>query len=77
MMNYYLGIDLGGTMAKAAIFDQNGNEIAIGEKKLKIIYPGKDMVERNIIEAKEAVYHVIEKLYSTVKLTVQKSRELE
>ena len=61
MMNYYLGIDLGGTMVKAAIFDQNGNEIAIGEKKLKIIYPGKDMVERNIIEAKEAVYHVIGK----------------
>ena len=39
MMNYYLGIDLGGTMAKAAIFDQNGNEIAIGEKKHKIIKP--------------------------------------
>ncbi len=71
MMNYYLGIDLGGTMAKAAIFDQNGNEIAIGEKKLKIIYPGKDMVERNIIEAKEAVYHVIEKAlqYSKINST--------
>lgn len=60
-MNYYMGIDLGGTMAKAAIFDRHGNEIAVGEKKLKILYPGKDMAERDIMETKEAVYSVIEK----------------
>lgn len=58
-MNYYMGIDMGGTMVKAAIFDQNGEEIAVSEHKLRIIYPGKGMAERDITEAKNATYEVI------------------
>lgn len=58
-MNYYMGIDMGGTMVKAAIFDQTGEEIAVSEHKLRIIYPGKGMAERDITEAKNATYEVI------------------
>lgn len=66
-MKYYMGIDMGGTMVKAAIFSQFGEEIAVSEQKLKVIYPGKEMVERDVYEAKKAVYHVI-------KMVIQKSQ---
>ena len=36
MDRYYLGIDNGGTMSKAALFNQRGKEIAVAGKDVKI-----------------------------------------
>lgn len=38
-MAYLMGIDIGGTMVKAAIYDMDGNEIAVHGEKLHISYP--------------------------------------
>ena len=58
-MNYYLGIDMGGTVIKAALFDENGNEVKTCGKKLTIIYPAPDMYERSSFEARDVCYAVI------------------
>lgn len=58
-MNYYMGIDMGGTMVKVAIFNKHGKEVAIGEHRLKKIYPNKNMVERDIKKTKSILYEVI------------------
>lgn len=54
-----MGIDIGGTMVKAAVFNRDGEEVAVSEHKLKVIHPGKDKVERDINDATKAVYAVI------------------
>ena len=38
-MTYLMGIDIGGTMVKAAIYDMEGNEVAVHGEKLHISYP--------------------------------------
>lgn len=58
-MSYYLGIDMGGTVIKAALFDDNGNEVKTCGKKLTILYPAPDMYERSSLEAKDVCYDVI------------------
>ena len=58
-MKCLMGIDMGGTMVKAALFDLEGKELATRGKKLTVLYPGKDMNERNIGEAEQAVYAAI------------------
>jgi L-xylulokinase len=54
-----MGIDMGGTMVKAAVFDTSGREIATSSRKLAILYPGKDMNERDIGTAELMTYEVI------------------
>lgn len=58
-MQYVMGIDMGGTMVKAALFDRAGNEIAAHGEKLTVLYPGKDMNERSIEQAEEMTYKAI------------------
>ena len=38
-MNYYLGIDNGGTLSKAALFDNTGNEIAVSALDTPLVSP--------------------------------------
>lgn len=47
---YLLGIDNGGTMIKAAIFDLQGNEIAVACCKTKLLMPEPGFVERDMSE---------------------------
>jgi L-xylulokinase len=54
-----MGIDMGGTMVKAALFDLEGNELATRGKRLAILYPGKDMNERGIEDAEKMTYEAI------------------
>ena len=54
-----MGIDMGGTMVKAALFDTAGKEIAVHGERLTVLYPGKDMNERSLQEAEEMTYRVI------------------
>ena len=45
-MNYYLGLDNGGSLSKAALFDQNGKEIAVSSEAVPLISPTeRDMNE--------------------------------
>jgi L-xylulokinase len=63
-----LGIDIGGTMVKAALFNLEGKELATRGKRLTILYPGKDMNERNIDEAERMTYEAIKELLEAAKL---------
>lgn len=38
-MKYFLGIDNGGTMAKAALFDERGRELAVSSAATRLITP--------------------------------------
>lgn len=52
-MAYLMGIDIGGTMVKAAIYDMDGNEIAVHGEKLHISYPHSGQNERDMYEVKD------------------------
>lgn len=47
-MKYLMGIDNGGTFSKAAIFDENGNQIAVASQKTEIYIPKSGYMERNL-----------------------------
>jgi L-xylulokinase len=50
MTTYFLGIDNGGTLCKAVIFDVNGNEIASASSRLNMITPQAGFTERDMEE---------------------------
>lgn len=60
MEKYLLGIDNGGTMTKAAIFDLDGKEIAVAAEKTPLIIPETGYAERNMIELWDANARVIQ-----------------
>ncbi|MDR3165141.1 MAG: carbohydrate kinase [Synergistaceae bacterium] len=68
-MKCLMGIDIGGTMVKAALFDLTGREIAAKGRKLTILYPGKDMNERSIEEAEKMTYEVIRSVVADAKIS--------
>ncbi len=58
-MKYLLGIDGGGTLIKAGIYDTNGREIAVAQRALEVLCPKEGMTERDAREQKDATYAVI------------------
>ncbi len=58
-MNYYLGIDNGGTATKASVFDSKGKELATVGTDTAMIVPKPGYVERNMEEMWEANAGVI------------------
>lgn len=50
MNKYFMGIDNGGTMCKAVIFNLDGHEVAAASKKLKLITPRAGFTERDMEE---------------------------
>lgn len=48
MGKYLLGIDIGSTVSKAALFDVKGNEIAVASSKGETEYPHPGWTERNM-----------------------------
>jgi len=50
MQTYFMGIDNGGTMCKAVIFDASGKEIASASSKLNMITPQAGFTERDMNE---------------------------
>lgn len=58
-MQYLMGIDMGGTVVKAAIYDLKGNEIAVCGEKIRVLCPDHDMTERDMAEAKEKTYEAV------------------
>ena len=63
IVKYLMGIDNGGTFSKAAIFDEDGNQISVASKSTKMLtpkpgYTEKDMEELwevNVAVVKEAI----------------------
>ncbi|HOV69097.1 MAG TPA: FGGY family carbohydrate kinase, partial [Clostridia bacterium] len=50
MSKYLVGIDNGGTMTKAAVFDLSGNEIAVASEKTPLITPRAGFAERDMMK---------------------------
>lgn len=50
MNKYYMGIDNGGTMCKAVIFDVKGKAVASASRKLRMITPYEGFTERDMEE---------------------------
>ncbi|MGL4593155.1 MAG: FGGY-family carbohydrate kinase [Thermoguttaceae bacterium] len=48
MKNYLLGVDCGSTMAKAALFDSAGRELAVASRKIEHIYLNPDWTENDM-----------------------------
>ncbi len=65
MYKYLLGIDNGGTLIKAAIYDMRGKEIAVASCKTELLMPYPGFTERNMNEMwmanVKAIKEVIEK----------------
>jgi L-xylulokinase len=59
MGKYLLGIDNGGTMTKAALYDLEGNEVAISSSKTAMYQPEPGFTERNIEEMWQANVNAI------------------
>lgn len=47
MGGYLLGLDNGGTVSKAALFDMEGREIAVSSKKTQMIFPRPGFTEKS------------------------------
>ena len=67
-MKYYLGIDNGGTITKAAIYSYKGEEIGVSSVKTKLITPQPDFTERDMVEMREANFEVIRKVIKKTKI---------
>lgn len=63
-MKVLMGIDMGGTMVKAAIFDLEGHEIASHGEKLVTLMPHPGWMERDMADAEEKTYRCIRKALS-------------
>jgi len=58
-MNYYLGLDNGGTLVKAVVFDQNGQMITRASEKLTMLTPAPGFTERDMDELWSANLRVL------------------
>ena len=58
-MKYYLGIDNGGTMTKAALYTAQGREVSVASVSTKMITPRPDFTERDMDEMWDANCGVI------------------
>ncbi|MDD6237380.1 MAG: carbohydrate kinase [Clostridiales bacterium] len=54
MAKYFMGIDNGGTMTKAAVFDHKGNEVAVASVETPTISPQENFQERDMMLLWEA-----------------------
>lgn len=64
-MEYLLGIDNGGTVTKAAIYDSTGREIAISRVDTNVISEKAGFTEINMNDMKNAIFHVIKEVIQT------------
>lgn len=61
-MKYYLGLDNGGTVTKAALFDEIGREIAVASTATEAIIPAQGHIERDMEKMWEANKKVIREI---------------
>lgn len=64
-MKYLLGIDNGGTFSKAAIFDENGEQISVASVPTETLTPKPGYTEKNLDDLwdvnAQAIKNAIEK----------------
>lgn len=58
-MNYYLGIDCGGTFVKAAVVDENGNVTGIARENVSVISEQAGYAERDMLQLWQSCAKVI------------------
>ena len=71
MASYFMGLDNGGTMCKAVIFDEKGKEIASASAKLKMITDQPGFTERNLDELWKANCKVLKEVVANAGLKSQ------
>lgn len=59
MRNYFLGVDNGGTLARAALCDKDGKEIAVVSYPTRLLTPAPGQTERDLTEFWEATARCI------------------
>lgn len=64
-MNYYIGLDNGGTLCKAVLFDANGQEICKASRKLRMISQHPGYTERDMEELWQANLAVLREAVAT------------
>ena len=69
MAKYLMGIDNGGTMTKAAIFDTAGNEIATGSQDTPLLVPQDGFCERDMNDLWNATVNAIKTAIAKAKIT--------
>lgn len=67
---YFMGIDMGGTVTKAGIYDAVGNEICVSEKYATVLTPHPGFTERNMDELWSSVCTVIQAALDTAKTEI-------
>ena len=65
MPTYLIGIDNGGTMTKAILFDTKGKEIGVASRKTEMLFPHPDWTERNTDEMWRATAACIRELITS------------
>jgi len=70
-MNYYIGIDSGGTFMKAALFDAKGVQHGLARVSAKVINDKQGWVERDLDALWENAVSVIKQLLAVTKIDVK------
>ncbi|MCF0145028.1 MAG: carbohydrate kinase, partial [Eubacterium sp.] len=68
-MSYLMGIDIGGTVVKAAVYDLAGKEISVGSEKLQVLCPDHGMTERSMDEVREKTLLAVRNAISSAGIT--------
>ena len=63
-MNYFIGLDNGGTVIKACVFDENGKQISIDKQKVSLMIPADGYTERDLLTVWQANYTAIKNAVS-------------
>lgn len=71
-MRYFMGIDNGGTFSKAALFDENGNQIAVASIFVPVITPKSGYTERDMETLWQANVQVIREVVIRSKVSADK-----
>ncbi|MDL2218477.1 carbohydrate kinase [Christensenellaceae bacterium OttesenSCG-928-M15] len=71
-MRYFLGLDNGGTVTKAALFSEDGREICVASKSTAIMTPKPGFIERDMDEMYEANCDVIREVLKRTQLPPEK-----
>lgn len=71
-MKYLIGVDLGTTLAKCVIYDEQGNAISEAQKEMKIIYPGSGKAEQDANQFYSVSCNLIKKCIKNSKIDVKK-----
>ncbi len=72
MSNYYLGLDNGGTLIKAVLFDEKGEPVCSASKEMPLSTPHVGYTERDMNELFEANCECIRKIVETCNVPAEK-----